>query len=198
MPSPEFADHICPWSAVYGTTQLLGGDVKFALSSSGHVAAIINPPGNPKAKFRVADDNENRRRMAEVRDCRTGSWWPDFSAWAAKRGGGKVAAPTELGSETFKPIGPALGNTSAGLTPRLLGRSADRQHGMADAGQAIGSYPDRMARALKFRLCVKQTVRTDGGRSAIPASSTTSATARELPVVDEWHWRQARTASTFR
>ncbi|MEI2728280.1 MAG: alpha/beta fold hydrolase [Candidatus Nanopelagicales bacterium] len=104
------ADHICPWSAVYGTTQLLGGDVKFALSSSGHVAAIINPPGNPKAKFRVADDNpKTAEEWLKSATAVQGSWWPDFSAWAAKRGGGKVAAPTELGSETFKPIGPAPG-----------------------------------------------------------------------------------------
>lgn len=104
------ADHICPWSAAYGTTQLFGGDVKFVLSSSGHIAAIINPPGNPKAKFRVADKNP-KTAEAWLKSARAeeGSWWPDFSAWAAKRGGGKVAAPTKLGDATFPPLGPAPG-----------------------------------------------------------------------------------------
>ena len=104
------ADHICPWSAAYGTTQLFGGDVKFVLSSSGHIAAIINPPGNPKAKFRVADKNpKTAEAWLKSATAEEGSWWPDFSAWAAKRGGGKVAAPTKLGDATFPPLGPAPG-----------------------------------------------------------------------------------------
>jgi polyhydroxyalkanoate synthase len=37
-------DHIVPWTSGYKTTQLLGGDSRFVLSSSGHIAGIINPP----------------------------------------------------------------------------------------------------------------------------------------------------------
>ena len=37
-------DHIAPWKSSYATTQLLGGTVRFVLSSSGHVAGIVNPP----------------------------------------------------------------------------------------------------------------------------------------------------------
>ena len=48
------ADHLCPWQACYRSTQLLGGDVRFVLSTSGHIASMINPPGNPKARFQVA------------------------------------------------------------------------------------------------------------------------------------------------
>ena len=33
---------------------LLGGtDTRFVLSTSGHIAALVNPPANPKASFRV-------------------------------------------------------------------------------------------------------------------------------------------------
>lgn len=104
------ADHICPWSAAYGTTQLLGGDVKFVLSSSGHIAAIINPPGNPKAKYRVAASNPATAEewMASA-TAKSGSWWPDFSDWAGKRGGGKVAASASLGNDAFPPLDPAPG-----------------------------------------------------------------------------------------
>ena len=38
-------DHIVPWEAAWRITQLLGGDVRFVLASSGHIAGIINPPG---------------------------------------------------------------------------------------------------------------------------------------------------------
>ncbi len=50
------ADHICPWQSCYRTTQLLGGPVRFVLSTSGHIAAIVNPPGNPKASFQHRAD----------------------------------------------------------------------------------------------------------------------------------------------
>ena len=51
------ADHLCPWQACYRTTQLLGGDVRFVLSSSGHIASMVNPPANPKARFQVSATN---------------------------------------------------------------------------------------------------------------------------------------------
>jgi hypothetical protein len=35
---------------------VIGGDSKFILSTSGHIAAIVNPPGNPKASYRGGDE----------------------------------------------------------------------------------------------------------------------------------------------
>src|SRR5258708_17442459 len=46
-------DHIVPWPGSYKTTGLLGGDVRYVLSSGGHIAGIVNPPG-PKAWYEVA------------------------------------------------------------------------------------------------------------------------------------------------
>ena len=51
------ADHLCPWQSCYRTTQLLGGEVTFVLSTSGHIASMVNPPDNPKATFQVAPQN---------------------------------------------------------------------------------------------------------------------------------------------
>ena len=48
-------DHIVPWRAAYRTTQLTGGDTDFVLSSSGHIQAMVNPPGNPKSSYRTAN-----------------------------------------------------------------------------------------------------------------------------------------------
>jgi len=45
------SDHLTPWKACYRTTQLVGGDTTFVLSYSGHIASLINPPGNPKAHY---------------------------------------------------------------------------------------------------------------------------------------------------
>ena len=54
------ADHLCPWQACYRTTQLLGGDSRFILSTSGHIASLVNPPGNPKSTFQVAGVDAGR------------------------------------------------------------------------------------------------------------------------------------------
>ena len=37
-------DHIVPWQAAWRVTQLVGGNVRFVLASSGHIAGIINAP----------------------------------------------------------------------------------------------------------------------------------------------------------
>ena len=55
------ADHLCKWESCYQTTQLLGGETKFVLSTSGHIAAMVNPPGNPKASFQTATQQPGRR-----------------------------------------------------------------------------------------------------------------------------------------
>lgn len=105
------ADHISPWQGCYRSAALLGGaDTRFVLSTSGHVAALVNPPGNPKASFRVgtvdADTPEQWLDRAEVtRD----SWWPDYTAWLAARSGPTVPAPTTVGGAAHSPLDAAPG-----------------------------------------------------------------------------------------
>ena len=36
-------DHIAPWRATYLTTQHVGGEAKYVLTNSGHIAGIVNP-----------------------------------------------------------------------------------------------------------------------------------------------------------
>ena len=55
-------DHLCPWQSCYRTTQLLGGQTRFVLSTSGHIAAMVNPPTNPKASFRTSPTRPRPRR----------------------------------------------------------------------------------------------------------------------------------------
>jgi polyhydroxyalkanoate synthase len=103
-------DHICPWQSCYRSTQLLGGRKRFVLSSSGHVAAMVNPPGNDKARYQVAkecpEDPQEWLRRAET--CH-GSWWPDYAGWLAERCGAEKAAPDELGGGGLVPICDAPG-----------------------------------------------------------------------------------------
>jgi len=75
-------DHITPWQGCYATAQLLGGKCEFILSNSGHIQAILNSPGNPKASYfvnsRYPADPEKWLAGAQKR---SGSWWEDWRDW---------------------------------------------------------------------------------------------------------------------
>jgi polyhydroxyalkanoate synthase len=105
------ADHISPWQNCYRTTQLLGGRTRFVLSTSGHIAAIVNPPGNQRATYRTADE-QTPRDPAEWEQLATttqGTWWTDWDQWLAERSGGTRPAPTRLGNRRHKLAGAAPG-----------------------------------------------------------------------------------------
>jgi polyhydroxyalkanoate synthase subunit PhaC len=102
-------DHIVPWPASYQATRLLGGDVRYVLSSGGHIAGIVNPPG-PKAWYEVADGSP--ADAAGWRDAATrqaGSWWDDWTQWAQGRAGARVRPPG-MGSQRYPAAGDAPGD----------------------------------------------------------------------------------------
>jgi polyhydroxyalkanoate synthase len=103
-------DHICPWQSCYSSTQLLGGRSRFLLSTSGHVAAMVNPPGNDKARYQLAGESpaDPREWLRRAETCH-GSWWPHYAGWLAGRCGGEKAAPGELGGGGLAPLGDAPG-----------------------------------------------------------------------------------------
>jgi poly(3-hydroxyalkanoate) synthetase len=105
------ADHLCPWQACYRSTQLLGGRSRFVLSTSGHIASMVNPPGNRKASFRTAPDNPpDPADWLAGSTTEGGSWWPDFVGWLERRGGGEKARPRRLGAAGLPPLDPAPGS----------------------------------------------------------------------------------------
>jgi polyhydroxyalkanoate synthase len=103
------ADHLCPWQACYRTTQLLGGESRFILSTSGHIASLVNPPGNKKSTFQVAEKTppDPQEWLASAETVQ-GSWWPDFMSWLGERAGEEIPAPTSLGGE-LEELGDAPG-----------------------------------------------------------------------------------------
>ena len=113
MPTYVYAshdDHIVPWRSAYRTTALLGGDVRFVLGASGHIAGVINPPDKHRRNFwtneLVTDDANDWFVRA---DRHPGSWWPDWADWLGGHGGEKKPAPREAGSASFPVLEPAPG-----------------------------------------------------------------------------------------
>jgi poly[(R)-3-hydroxyalkanoate] polymerase subunit PhaC len=104
------ADHLCPWQSCYRSTQLLGGQVTFVLSTSGHIASMVNPPGNPKATFQTADGNPaDPRDWLAAASTQSGSWWPHYSAWLAGHSGGLRKARVRLGRKGYEVLCAAPG-----------------------------------------------------------------------------------------
>ncbi len=107
-------DHITPWHACYRSTQLFGGkDIRFVLSQAGHMQAILNPPGNPKAKYWI--NSKSKRPPERVKDWMegtqevAGSWWPYWMEWLHERSGKQVPARAVLGSKAYPAMEAAPG-----------------------------------------------------------------------------------------
>jgi poly[(R)-3-hydroxyalkanoate] polymerase subunit PhaC len=104
------SDHITPWDGCYLTRAGLGGDSTFVLSQSGHIQSLINPPGNPKARYQTnGGDHDTPETFLAGAETHEGSWWPHWLAWLGERGGRKVKAKKTLGSRVHRPICDAPG-----------------------------------------------------------------------------------------
>ena len=102
-------DHIVPWTAAYRTATLLGGHKRFVLSTSGHIAGIVNPPG-PKARHWTNDQiTDQPEQWLEGAEKHQQTWWEDWAQWIGARAGAKVDAPKQIGSQAYAPMEDAPG-----------------------------------------------------------------------------------------
>jgi polyhydroxyalkanoate synthase len=93
------ADHISPWRSVYKIQALVDPDVTFVLSSGGHNAGIVSPPGQPGRSHQIAThagheqyvDPDAWQQTAVRHD---GSWWPCWQDWLAAHSSGKRPGPS--------------------------------------------------------------------------------------------------------
>jgi polyhydroxyalkanoate synthase subunit PhaC len=105
-------DHIVPWENAYRSGLLLGGRTRFVLSTSGHIQALINPPGpESRASYRVGEDRvPDAEAWLDDAPTEHGSWWPDYVEWLAARSGALKPAPKALGSRRHKALAKAPGS----------------------------------------------------------------------------------------
>ena len=103
-------DHLTPWKGCYQTTQLLGGPSTFVLSYSGHIASLVNPPGNPKAHYWTGSTpGADPGQWLAGADRQQGSWWEAWADWATARAGERQPPPVNLGSARHPVLCPAPG-----------------------------------------------------------------------------------------
>lgn len=102
-------DHIVPWHSAYQSTRILGGDIRFVLGASGHIAGVINPASKNKRSYWINEDVKNDAEgWFKSAQEQAGSWWNDWAAWL-KPLSGEQRAPRKPGNTKYKPIEPAPG-----------------------------------------------------------------------------------------
>jgi polyhydroxyalkanoate synthase len=104
-------DHIAPAKSVYLGSKFFGGPVRFVLSGSGHIAGVVNPPGQKKYQYwtgRKPAGDDIDTWLAKATE-HPGSWWPDWMRWLKRHDDAKVQA-RQPGSGKLKPIEDAPGS----------------------------------------------------------------------------------------
>ena len=102
-------DHVAPWRSVYKIHAQASADVTFVLTSGGHNAGVVNPPGLIKRRHQIATHDDlsayvdpDAWRAAALRH--DGSWWPCWLNWLKERSSAPAPPP-----ETAASLGPAPG-----------------------------------------------------------------------------------------
>jgi polyhydroxyalkanoate synthase len=103
-------DHVAPWRSVYKVVPLTDTEVTFLLTSGGHNAGVVSPPGTAGRSYQMVThapdasyvDPETWQRTAREH---AGSWWPAWEGWLAQRAGQPVPPPPPVVG-----LGPAPGS----------------------------------------------------------------------------------------
>ncbi len=113
IPNPVYCvsavdDHIVPWQGAYRSMMLFPGEKRFVLSTSGHIAGIVNPPGpkvrmwtNPETPLEGADWLAGATQTSDT-------WWNDWVVWAQEHSG-KLRKPPSIGNRKYPASGAAPG-----------------------------------------------------------------------------------------
>jgi polyhydroxyalkanoate synthase len=106
--APVFAvgtltDHVAPWRSVFKIHLLTDTEVTFLLTTGGHNAGVVSPPGYPRRSYQIAmrahdDPYVDPDIWQETSPTHEGSWWPAWEAWLAARSGEQITAPQPLDS----------------------------------------------------------------------------------------------------
>ncbi|HLS87900.1 MAG TPA: class I poly(R)-hydroxyalkanoic acid synthase [Burkholderiales bacterium] len=103
-------DHIVPWRSAYRTVHLMGGEKTFVLGASGHVAGVVNPPAAKRRSYWTGEAYpEDPDAWLQAATETRGSWWPRWTGWLARQGGGERRAPAAPGTVQYPAIEPAPG-----------------------------------------------------------------------------------------
>ena len=102
-------DHVAPWKSVYKIHYQVDADVTFLLTSGGHNAGVVAPPGDEGHFYQVKTKPEDAPYVGPDEWLKTAprteaSWWPEWTRWLAARSG-EPCEPPRMG------VGPGDGES---------------------------------------------------------------------------------------
>jgi len=102
-------DHIAPAKSVFNGAKFFGGEMRYVLAGSGHIAGVVNPPDKQKYQYWTGPRPHGAfedwlQQTTETK----GSWWPDWINWLSKQAPEKVPARAP-GGPKHQPICDAPG-----------------------------------------------------------------------------------------
>jgi polyhydroxyalkanoate synthase len=104
-------DHIAPAISVFEGSRYFGGDVRYVLAGSGHIAGVVNPPAKNKYQYWTGGPVKGSLdRWIEKAKEHPGSWWPDWQAWIESLDGKRVKKKRKPGGGKLKPLEDAPGS----------------------------------------------------------------------------------------
>ena len=94
-------DHVAPWKSVYKIHYQVDAAVTFLLTSGGHNAGIVAPPGEQGHTYRVKTEAADATYTGPDEWLKTvppveGSWWPEWTKWLAAQSG-EPSEPPRMG-----------------------------------------------------------------------------------------------------
>ena len=105
-------DHIAPWMQAFRTVNMVSGDRRFVLSSSGHILGIVNPPTHPPKRTYWAGPAHRKTDTPtiwrETASKHQGTWWTDWMLWLKPRAD-KLVAARPASDEQHPELAPAPG-----------------------------------------------------------------------------------------
>jgi polyhydroxyalkanoate synthase len=110
-------DHIAPWRSVYKLHLFSDNALTFVLTNGGHNAGIVSEPGHNGRRYHVATRRPGARYVDSdtwllAAPAKSGSWWPEWTAWLAACSDTRRVAPPPMGA-------PERGLTSLTAAPGL-------------------------------------------------------------------------------
>jgi polyhydroxyalkanoate synthase len=95
-------DHVAPWKSTYKIHFLVDADVTYLLTSGGHNAGIVAPPGEPGHHYQVKtkkalDPYLGPEEWLQTAPRLDGSWWPEWTAWLTAQSSSEVCEPPRMG-----------------------------------------------------------------------------------------------------
>jgi polyhydroxyalkanoate synthase len=92
-------DHVAPWRSVYKLHLLTDTEITFVLTTGGHNAGVVSPPGHPRRSYRIHTQAHGEKYLDSVQylthaEQKPGSWWPEWQGWLARHSGPPGALPS--------------------------------------------------------------------------------------------------------